>query len=81
MPVEPDHAVLVFTLYRTSFQQVQAQLRPLAFVDFPEVIKKAETIPAGKAPNPLPLRKHTPTAQLNEPAQQEVEKLSNWLKS
>ncbi len=63
------------------FRQVLEKLRPLAYVDFSEVIKKAEAIPKEKAPTYTASRKHTPSARLNESAQQEIEKFSRWLKS
>jgi len=63
------------------FRQVLEKLRPLAYVDFSEVIKKTEPIHKEKTPAPTTTRKHTPTAQLDEHAQKEIEKFTSWLKS
>lgn len=63
------------------FRQVLEHLRPLAYVDFSEVVKKTEVVRKEKTPIPNNTLKPTPTAQLTEPVQQEIEKFMSWLKS
>lgn len=63
------------------FRQALEKLRPLAYVDFSEVIKKTDAIRKEKTPTPTITQKPTPAVQINEPVLREVEKFSNWLKS
>ena len=63
------------------FRQVLEKLRPFTYVDFSEVVKKTEVVRKEKTPIPNITLKPTPTTQLNEPVQQEIEKFMSWLKS
>ena len=61
------------------FRLVLEKLRPLGYVDFSEVIKKAERIPSENTHIPKIAPKITPSTQLYEPVRHSVEKFSSWL--
>lgn len=62
-----------------NFRQVLEKLRPLAYVDFSEVLAKNVAITKEKAA--VPTAKSTTRIQMNGLVQQEIEQFTRWLKS